>query len=71
MFMRQIANVGAQLISKLAAPWSSMARDGSERGGSTSGEFPCDDDIDQETRTKPYVPANNERLSESSLHLSC
>jgi len=71
MFMRQIANVGAQLISKLAAPWSSMARAGPEVGGSTSGEFHRDVDINQETRTKPYVPANNERLSESSLHLSC
>jgi hypothetical protein len=71
MFLEQIANFGAQLISEMAAPSSSMARAGPEVGGSTSGEFPRDVDIDQETRTKPYVPANNERLSESSLHLSC
>jgi len=54
----------------MAAARSSTAQVGPGSVGSMLGESAPDDD-GQETRTEPYVPTKNERLSESSLHLSC
>ena len=70
MFIEQITNVCARLISKMAVAGSSTARVGPGRVDSILDE-PSPDDDGQETRTEPYVPTKNERLSESSLHLSC
>ena len=70
MFIEQITNVCARLISKMAAARSSTTQVGPGSVGSMLGESSPDDD-GQETRTEPYVPTKNERLSESSLHLSC
>ena len=67
MFIEKIATLWAQLVTKLAAPWSLTARVGPKRGGLTLDE----PSLDEEARTEPFVPANSERLSESSLHLSC
>ena len=69
MFIEQITNLCARLISKMAAARSST-QVGPGSVGSMLGESSPDDD-GQETRTEPYVPTKNERLSESSLHLSC
>ena len=66
MFMEQITNLWTQLLPKMEVPWSSTPRVVPERGDSILGEPPADDD----GATKPYVPTNNERVSESSLHFS-
>jgi len=71
MFIEQITKIFAQLISKLVVARSATARTRPPRDGLILGESSLDDDIDQETRTQPYVPTKDERLSESSLHLSC
>jgi hypothetical protein len=70
MLIKQIANFWAHLNSKLVVRRSSTTRIDPERDGSTFDES-LEDDVSNDGATKPYAPANNERLSESSLHLSC
>jgi hypothetical protein len=70
MILEQIANFWTQLSSRMAAPWATAPRGLLERAGSNLDGDPIDA-VNGERPTEPYVPANNERVSESSLHLSC
>jgi hypothetical protein len=70
MLQEQIANFWVQLSSRMAAPWTTAPRGQLERAGSILDADPIDV-VNGERSTEPYVPANNERVSEASLHISC
>ena len=70
MFREQIANFWTQISLRMAASWAMAPRSRPEGAGPVLDVDPIDD-VNGEQATEPYVPSNNERTSESSLHLSC
>ena len=66
----RISKTCMQLISKTAAVRLFAPRTDAERVGPSLAATPYDD-AQEAHRTEPYIPANNARLSESSLHFSC
>jgi len=71
MFFGQLTNLWTQLSSKLAAGLMSNRRVASKPASSIHSETYLDAAVEPGPRTEPYVPASNDRVSESSLHLSC
>jgi len=70
MHWDRITKTWMRLVSKTVAFRVSAPQIDAERGGPTHGAAPVDD-VQEESQTQPYIPANNARLSESSLHFSC
>ena len=70
MLREQIAHLWSQLTSKMAASLALAPRARPELAGAILNEDPIDD-VNGKRLTEPYIPSKNERLSDSSLHLSC
>jgi hypothetical protein len=70
MFWEQITKTWVQLVSKTAAVRGSAPQIDPEPEGSVSNSS-AKGAVYDEAATEPYIPANNARLSEDSLHLSC
>ena len=70
MYWERITNVWKQLVSRAVKPRGSVLQGASERGDSILG-LSAIGDVREEVRSEVYIPSNNAKRSESSLHLSC